>query len=159
MDRFNKILLHHNFKEYLRRIATLEETRVFCKHEMTHFLDVARICYILNLENKANLDKEIIYACSILHDIGRWKEYQEGIDHAIASKGLALDILKDCGFDQREIKLICDAIGHHRTESNHPSNLSEFIYRADKLSRPCNSCNSIDKCNRFENGEIPTINY
>ena len=120
MERVNKILVHHKFIEYIDRIARLEESRVFCKHEITHLIDVARISYILSLEKKYDLGKEIIYACALLHDIGRWKEYEEGIDHAIASKELAVDILQDCGFKQEEINLICSAIGHHRIKDNHP---------------------------------------
>jgi len=159
LERVNKILVHHKFIEYIEKIARLEEDRIYCKHEITHLIDVARISYILSLEKKTDLSKGIIYACALLHDIGRWKEYEDGIDHAIASKELAVDILQDCNFDQPEIKLICAAIGHHRIKDNHPSILSECLFHADKLSRPCFTCQSIDKCKRFSNGEIPKIIY
>lgn len=159
MERVNKILVHHKFIEYLHRIARLEESRIFCKHEISHLIDVARISYILSLEKKSHLSKEIIYACALLHDIGRWKEYEEGIDHAIASKELAVDILQDCDFKQEEINLICPAIGHHRIKDNHPSILSECLYDGDKRSRPCFSCASIDQCKKFSNGEIPKLIY
>lgn len=159
VERLNKILQNKRYKEHLERVKSLEKTRIYCKHEMTHFMDVARIAYILNLEEKSGIDKEIIYATALLHDIGRWVEYERGIDHALASKELACDILKDCGFKEEERIIICQAIGRHRIKENHPSTLSYYLYQADKLSRPCISCESIASCKKFANDEIALVAY
>ncbi|WP_303859899.1 HD domain-containing protein [Alkalibaculum bacchi] len=158
-DRVNKILRNKKYKEYLKRIEGLEKTRIYCKHHIVHFMDVARIAYILNLEEESGIDKEKIYVTALLHDIGRWVEYEKGIDHALASKELAYEILKDCGFTYEETVVICQAIGHHRIKENHPTTLSRYLYQADKLSRPCTSCESIGTCKKFNKGEVPVVVY
>ena len=38
---------------------------------MRHFLDVARLAWIAGLEQGLGLDKEIVYAAALLHDIGK----------------------------------------------------------------------------------------
>lgn len=144
---------------YLNKNIELERERIYCHHDITHLLDVCRIAYILVLEKNININKEIIYACGLLHDIGRWKEYTKGIDHALASKELAIEILKDCSFNEKEITLISDAIANHRNKNNHNSPLSELIYKSDKLSRPCFHCNAKSKCKRFLNGETAILKY
>ncbi len=159
MDRVHRILQNKKYKEHIEKIENLEKTRIYCKHHITHFMDVARIAYILNLEEKSSIDKEIIYATALLHDIGRWVEYERGTDHALASKELAYEILKDCGFNNEESIVICQAIGHHRMQENHPTTLSWYLYRADKLSRPCISCESIGTCRKFNNGKAPVVVY
>ncbi|RBP67346.1 putative nucleotidyltransferase with HDIG domain [Alkalibaculum bacchi] len=159
MNRVDKILQNKKYKEHLERIENLEMMRVYCKHHMTHFMDVARIAYILNLEEESGIDKEMIYATALLHDIGRWKEYESGIDHALASQELSVEILQDCGFHKEEIKEIGDAIAHHRIKDNHPTVLSQYLYRADKLSRSCYSCKSIKACKKFANEEVPIFLY
>lgn len=159
LDRINKILQHEKFIMYVKKIEELERERIFCKHNIAHFIDVARIGYILNLEGALNIDKETIYAAGLLHDIGRWKEYQEGADHALASKELAVSILEDCNFILEETEIICEAIGYHRIKEGHQSQLSSILYKADKLSRPCTHCQSINQCKRFKNSEIPILEY
>ncbi len=78
-----------------RRLQELEETRVFCRHQMNHLLDVARIAYILNLEMKLGISRDLIYAAALLHDIGKGRQYEEGIPHETASADLAEQILAD----------------------------------------------------------------
>ena len=51
MDRVNKILNHPLYKIEFNKIQELENTREFCNHTMEHFIDVARIAYIINLED------------------------------------------------------------------------------------------------------------
>ena len=50
-DKINLIIENHSFQYNLTKIETLEIQREFCKHDMQHFLDVARLMYIINLEN------------------------------------------------------------------------------------------------------------
>ena len=113
-----------------------EANRVYCRHDMQHFLDVARIMYIRVLsggpgefcfsvfdqdtgEDPAEIksEKELIYAAALLHDIGRADQYENGTPHDEAGAAAAEVILADCGFDENEIRLIADAIrGHRGTE-------------------------------------------
>ncbi|WMJ80906.1 HD domain-containing protein [Clostridium sp. MB40-C1] len=152
LERVNRILYHDKYKEYLNKILKYEEKREFCKHDMQHFLDAARITYILNLENNLGIDKEVIYALGLLHDIGRWREYEEGIPHNVASCDLSDEILIDSGFTEKEREQIKSAILNHRNSNENKDELEnksllEIFYRADKLSRSCFNCKNREKCN------------
>src|SRR3712207_8810190 len=70
--------------------------------------------YIINLENKLSFNKDVIYACGLLHDVGRWQQYEESIPHEIASANLSEEILKECDFNKDEIFEILKAIKNHR---------------------------------------------
>lgn len=157
-DRISLIIRDQDFQTYLNRNIDMEKDREFCRHDMVHFLDVCRISMIINLERGSNIDKEVIYAAGLLHDIGRWVEYQRGEDHAIASAKLAEAILKRCKFTDIEIKEILLAIESHRIK-DHPTDLSKILYEADKASRFCLTCKAIRKCKRFFNGEIYKLDY
>ena len=114
---------------------------------MTHFLDVARIALILNMEEDYGIDKELIYAVALLHDIGRWMQYEEGIPHEQASAKLAPEILIKSGFDEKEQKAVLGAILSHRDASvKDEKTLRGLLYRADKLSRACFACKAQEKC-------------
>lgn len=148
MERADKILKHDLFNIYMGEIRRIEENeREFCGHALSHSLDVARIAMILNLEDGLSLPKELIYAAALLHDIGRHMEYREQIPHEQAGAVLASGILRDCGFEEAEIRLVVQAIAGHRSKhlADAPT-LSGIIYRADKLSRPCFSCQAKKKC-------------
>lgn len=158
MKKINSILNNSDFLNYLQKNIKAEEDRIYCCHDIAHFLDVSRIAYILSLEEKLNLDKEVLYAMGLLHDIGRWMEYESGVDHAVASKELAEEILKDCGFKESDIVEILKAIEAHR-RNTHTTTLGELLYRADKLSRNCVLCRARNTCKNFQNGERPYIIY
>ncbi|QXM07183.1 HD domain-containing protein [Crassaminicella indica] len=159
MERVNKIIKNKKYIYYLNKNAAAEKDRIFCHHDLQHALDVARIAYILSLEEKLSIKKDIIYAAALLHDIGRWKEYLEGIDHAFAGAKLAKELLESSGFDHIEQALIQEAIKNHRRydSKNHP--LDKIIYKGDKLSRPCIKCRAVDQCKRFDVGKTPKLYY
>lgn len=145
MNRVNAIWQHETYRSCLVKLRAWEEKREFCRHTLEHFLDVARITWILTLEAGISVEKEIVYAAGLLHDIGRFRQYEEGIPHEQASAGLAERILKDCGFDEQEREQILELIREHRTEGQE-ENLAGLFYRADKLSRSCFSCPVREKC-------------
>lgn len=146
-ERINKILNHDLYKEYLWKNNKAEEERIYCKHDMSHFLDVARLALILNYQEGIEENQELLYGAALLHDIGRWMQYQQGMEHELASAELAPAILKESGFSAMEIERIVDAIRNHRNKkiSAEPS-LRGLLYRADKLSRPCFSCPAEEQC-------------
>ena len=147
MQRVNQILEADAFKEYLGKNEQAEANRKFCHHDMGHFLDVARIAMIINKEEQYGVETELIYAAALLHDIGRWQQYEDGTPHEKASAVLAPDILQKCGFDKKEIALIVKAISRHRdSEVKEQKDLDGLLYRADKLSRPCFSCKAEKDC-------------
>ncbi len=109
-------------------------------------MDVARIAYIMVLENNIDIEKEIIYSAALLHDIGRWKQYIESIPHEKASYELANDILSECNYMQEEKAIILDAILNHRNEKNEKGTFNYIFYLSDKLSRGCFSCKVQNEC-------------
>ena len=141
MERVNRICSHPLWKGSLKKIQELEQDRIFCRHTIEHFLDVARIAYIENLEKGLHLSKETIYAVALLHDIGRHLEYTQGIPHEEGSFQIAEEILKVCGFEKEEQEEILSAIqAHRRQETGFADNLAGILYRADKKSRNCAFC-------------------
>ena len=146
MDRVTDIINHADYIKYMNKIDEMEKERNLCHHDIHHFMGVARIMYIINLEKGLNFDKEVIYACGLLHDIGRWKQYEDGTPHEIASADLSKDILKDCKFNEQEIDDILNAVRNHRNKENEKNSLSELTYKSDKLSRSCFKCYAKDEC-------------
>ncbi|WP_304681192.1 HD domain-containing protein, partial [uncultured Clostridium sp.] len=130
--------------EILQYLKEYEKDREFCNHTIEHFIDVARIAYIMVLEENLNISKEVIYAIGLLHDIGRVKQYEEGISHDIASVEMSKEILKETNFTSDEINIILSGIASHRKESD--KRLEEIIYKADKLSRQCFNCKVKREC-------------
>ena len=147
MDRINRILNHDLFIEHMARNEEAEADRRFCRHNMGHFLDVARIAMIFNLQEGLGIEKEIIYASALLHDIGRHIQYEDGTPHEEASAAIAPDILKDCGFGEKETHVILSAIRTHRKkEIAGEASINGILYRADKASRACFACKAEADC-------------
>ena len=148
MERIDKILKHDLFILNLGQNEEIERNRKFCRHNMAHFLDVARIGRILNAEESYGLDVELIYAAALLHDIGKHLQYKHGIPHETASAEIAPEILSDCGYDDKETRVIVGAILSHRDSGvKEQQNLNGLLYRADKLSRACFACGMQQECN------------
>jgi len=160
VDRIDKILNHDLFLMHLHGNETAEAQRRFCRHNMAHFLDVARIAMILNLEEELGLEKEQIYAAALLHDLGKHIQYDDGTPHEKASAEIAPKILTECGFDNKETDVIISAILSHRDHSvAEEKNLRGILYRADKASRACFSCEAQTECNWKEGKKNLQIKY
>ena len=158
MERIDRICRHPLWQESVDAIRVLERDRVFCKHDTAHFLDVARLAHIENLERGLGIPAEQIYAAALLHDIGRHLQYQEGVPHDRASAMLATTILQDCGFSEAEQAAILTAILRHRTaETAAGDDLAGLLYRADKASRACLFCAACADCNWSEDRKNRTI--
>ncbi|MGI6404907.1 MAG: HD domain-containing protein [Syntrophaceticus sp.] len=173
MERIDAIVRDPLFQKCLKKNKKAEEDREFCKHDLQHFVAVARITYILMLESGSlsnliedgNLTgqqsaKEVIYAAGILHDVGRWRQYETGEDHSLIGAEIAKEISERAGFSQKEIGVICRAIREHRTHTEGMSLLGELLSRADNLSRACHECSAKDKCYKFsamETGNLVLI--
>ena len=148
MERVNRIIRHPMWRGALSQIEELEADRAFCRHDLDHFLHVARLAYIENLEQNLDISKELIYSAALLHDIGRGLQYTEGIDHEEASRAIGSSVLSQCGFGQGETEEILEAISAHREpDTAGRRDLAGVIYRADKLSRNCFACGAEPLCN------------
>lgn len=152
MERCNKIISNPDYQGYLQQTGALEAKRIYCRHNFEHLLTVARLTYILLLENGfPYISREIAYGAGLLHDIGRWQEYTEGKDHAEGSAEMADPILKEAGFTLSERSLIIKAISQHRKKLDqkmHRSPLSKALSKADNLSRLCFLCTASNNCNK-----------
>lgn len=172
MPRVNQILQHRSYEEYCARNKQAEEKRVYCRHGADHGVDVARIAYTYlleeyinslrstpeaeaehtgsKLEEKYNVNKEIVYAAGILHDIGRWVEYEIQEDHALVGARLSPPILSDCGFSEAEIESITLGILEHRLAPDKTSStLGQALALADDWARDCKNCPSQDTCYKY----------
>lgn len=152
MEKVQKLYRHPLYQECLEKNKKAEETRIFCKHGMEHLMDVARIAYILSVDGAYAISKEIIYAAALLHDIGKWKQYEDGTPHEKASADLAEQILEASGFSEEDQAQVLDAILKHRKKGKQKEEnpLAELLYDADKLSRVCYACEVRELCDWSE---------
>ena len=95
----------------------------------------------------------------LLHDIGKWKEYTAGIDHAAFGSRLAREILPRAFFNQVESDIICQAIYEHRNINRDMSFLGERLHRADNLSRFCQECDCRDTCPKVAHKESSVSSF
>ncbi|MCD8053287.1 MAG: HD domain-containing protein [Lachnospiraceae bacterium] len=158
MERVNRIWRHPLYQEAFTALQEAERERVFCRHTLEHFLDVARLMLIESLETGNVLSRELIYGAALLHDIGRAEERTKGTPHDLAGARLAEKILPDCGYSAAETARIREAILCHRTEgAESTDSLAESLRRADKASRNCFACPAAADCywpDEKKNGEI-----
>ncbi len=159
MELVQRILNHPQFKKYMELNSRSEKDRKFCLHDIQHVMDVARVAYIISLENKYDLDKEIIYITALLHDIAKWKQYSQKADHAAEGAVLAREILEDLNIDKGDTEMILNAIAMHRKKEGHSTPLSKVLYEGDKSCRQCVSCSMVEECNWYASGEIPVLYY
>ncbi len=154
MKRVNIIIADPEYKEYLQKNSDAEKSREFCSHHFEHMLSVARITWLLLLEEGTPyISREIAYAAGLLHDIGRFREYEDGTDHAAYSAELAQPLLQRAAFSETESALIGKAIAQHRSKqavTDHISPLSSALRRADKYERTCFLCAARFQCNKVE---------
>lgn len=170
MNRVNNIINDKAFRAELLRINEYEKERIYCRHGINHLMDVARIAYIHALEKPYEIDKEIIYAAALLHDIGRGVQYETGEEHDVAGIRIAGDILSRSGFTDNECRLILAAAAGHRGYTDNKCSGSKsdkeimnanifsgdleaaaeefasLIKNADNESRQCFMCNASDTC-------------
>lgn len=147
LELTNKIIKNVNYIRLVSELKELEKDRIFCKHDMEHFLNLARIAVIICSECSIDYDADIIYAAALLHDIGRVEEYHSGIPHDEASVAIASEILDETGCSAEKKTEIIRLIASHRTADSRKTALEKIFYRADKKSRLCFCCDAADECN------------
>ncbi len=150
MKRVNAILSHPLYLRCYERLEELEKERIFCRHQMPHLLDVARIAYILNLEQDLGIEKEEIYAAAILHDIGKYAQYEDGTPHEQSGEKIASEILDslsgETAFSREEKRRILTAIRGHRRLRADAEPLERLLCTSDKMSRTCFACPAESAC-------------
>ena len=157
LSRSHRILEHPLFLQEYDRLQRMEQGRVYCCHSLSHFLDVARVCWIGVLEQNLPLSKDVVYAAGLLHDIGKGLQYEFGTPHHEASCRLAQTILPECGYSTEETQAIVQAIRLHRLPSSEGAPLVRLLYEADKKTRLCFCCAAGQDCNWPEEKKNHTI--
>ncbi len=151
MDRVDRIIYNDEYRRLMETVRNKETDRIFCRHGLEHCLDVARIAYIMNIEQGYAIDREIIYATALLHDIGKDEQYESGISHDVASERVADAILggmpDDVAFEPADAAAIKTAILGHRKLRVNSQPLERLLYAADKASRACFACPARNACN------------
>ncbi len=153
MKRIDNILKIEYFKACVKKTAEYEKDRIYCLHDMPHAMDVARIAYIKALELKLGIRKDIIYAAALLHDTGRYAQYEGNAAHSEASADISDKVLPECGFTADEVNIIKTAISEHNTDGKKCSPLGEILRFADNKSRMCLWCTARDTC-KWEKNEM-----
>lgn len=155
MQRVKALLQSSAYQDHLRKINEWESQRAFCKHDFSHFLEVARLSWIFLLQEGEDYKRDVVYAAAFVHDIARWKEYKGEGCHALLSAELAEPLLTMCGFSSHEKGIILNAVKEHRQQEMEvfSSSLSRILRKADKHSRLCYKCNVREKCRKFN--EMP----
>jgi len=147
MDRYKNIFSNQIYIDHVKACSEFEKSRIFCKHDMDHFLDVARIALLISKYDGMAIPKDIVYASALLHDIGRDEEYKTGIAHEEASATIAKQILEEAAYSDEENDMICKAILNHGNKLiKDELSLDGVLYRADKLSRKCYECSASSMC-------------
>ncbi|MEG0971295.1 MAG: HD domain-containing protein [Lachnospiraceae bacterium] len=141
------------YLEVVKQIEEYEKKRKFCRHGLEHYLSVARIAYIMNLEQELHQDKEFIYLCALLHDIGRVYEYENGQPHELGGVVLAKKFLEEIDYPQEKRAEILKGIGEHRKEED------TLFWFADKRARNCFLCEAAADCNWKDEKRTKTIEW
>jgi uncharacterized protein len=122
----------------LEQIAKAEMSAISdSAHDMDHIHRVYRIAEAIAKE-EAGVDREILLAATLLHDIGVVREQDDPsgqTDHALESAKMARPILEDLDFSPDRIKRIEACIISHRykTENKPESIEAKILFDADKL--------------------------
>lgn len=82
------------------------------------------------------IDRDILIASCLLHDIGRMKEFQNPqLCHAIEGGKMAYSFMKNLGWKEEECRHVQDCITTHRFRADNPPETLEakILFDADKL--------------------------
>jgi uncharacterized protein len=102
-------------------------------HAYDHTQRVYALAKTIASEIGANL--RIVGAAALLHDVGRAREEETGISHAVLSGEMSREILHKTGYTETEVRQIVEAIRTHRYSENlAPTSIEgEILSDADKL--------------------------
>lgn len=164
MEYVERLLQDLEYVTLVKKLEHAEADRKFCRHGLSHFLDVARLAWIMSLEQAAEEQtvpkdgkKEQIYLTALLHDLGRLEEMEKGIPHHQGGEKLAEYFLKKIGWPLEKRQEILDAIREHRGEEILRDDFTNLIKQADNDSRNCFFCDMQKECNWSQERKNETI--
>lgn len=94
-----------------------------------------QVTKLLAEKEKVELDLDVLFAASFLHDLGGLKGYEgEGVDHAVRSATLAESLLSEAGFPMEKWPAVKEIILGHTYYTTAPANKTAQLFRdADVL--------------------------
>lgn len=160
MNNTNYLLTHDSYQKLVKDLADQESERIFCKHSLQHFIDVARICYIHCLEDQIPVDKDLVYVTALLHDLGRSLSRTDGKDHHLHSLEIARSFLQEMDFNSEQQAHILQAISQHsHTQEIATDPFVRAFQLADKEARLCFQCPAYDLCYWPEERKNQVLKY
>lgn len=142
----NRIARNLLYITKMAEIRRLERDRIFCGHDISHCMDVARITMLICGEEGIEADPDTVYSAALLHDIGRAEEYASGTPHDFAGIEIAARILTQLDCPPELSREIIRLIASHRDPDGKKTPLETAFYQADKQSRLCFACPARDEC-------------
>ncbi len=105
-------------------------------HDMEHVLRVYNLA--LRLAEGDDIDKDVLRAAALLHDIARVKEDKDSsgkTDHAVLGAKMAGPILRKLDFSEKQVRHVQECIVSHRyrTGCRAKSREAQILFDADKL--------------------------
>lgn len=103
-------------KELMRRLKTLysmakQDGRMFPEHDLSHALRVKNLCLRINKKDSLHLDKDILIASSVLHDIGYISD--DSVGHVKSSIRFTKVLLPKVKFEKNKIPIVVACIKNH----------------------------------------------
>jgi uncharacterized protein len=119
---------------YLR----LENYMISCMNDGAHDCQhIYRVLYnALDIANDYHVDKDVLIAASLLHDIGREAQFRDPkLDHAIVGADMAYEFLLHNEWPENKAQHVKDCISAHRFRNSNPplSIEAKILFDADKL--------------------------
>lgn len=139
-----KLLEHPAYQKQLDKLECYERTRIFCKHDFSHFEEMGRIAIAMMKKYGVELEEETVLLAAYLHDMGRVAQYEKGIPHDKAGVEFARKMLQEIEYPKERTEIIAALIHGHRTNSGEMP-VRIFAW-ADKRSRACYACKQTDAC-------------
>lgn len=121
----------------LKKIKRIVERKLKCSaHNIDHTMRVYDLC--LRLSKNENINKDILRAAALLHDIARTKEDDDNAgktDHALLGAKMSVSILKKLGFNKKQIRNVqhCIITHRYRAERKPVTKEAKILFDADKL--------------------------
>jgi uncharacterized protein len=102
-------------------------------HTLDHTMRVHSLA--MQLSKGLAVNRRVLEAAALLHDIGRPRETETQVSHSITSGEMGRGLLSELGYSDSEIKQVVSAIRTHRfSEGIRPTSLEgEILSDADKL--------------------------
>jgi uncharacterized protein len=119
---------------YLR----LENYMISCMNDGAHDCQhIYRVLYnALDIANDYQVDKDVLIAAALLHDIGREAQFGDPeLDHAMVGADMAYEFLLDIEWPENKARHVKDCISTHRFRNgNLPLSMeAKILFDADKL--------------------------